>query len=103
MEVVSRLEIWRPSQPARPTALVGPTGERYLSVSFSPDGERLLAQTATGELMIWDAVTGQYLTQIASLNSGAWVRPAWTLDGRFLGAGSDAIGIVAWCGDPRVR
>ena len=45
------------------------TGERIQKAAFSPDGRRILTQTATGELSVWDLANDRILVRIPGPNT----------------------------------
>ena len=71
--------------------LVGPVlyghPNGVFGMSFSPDSKRLVS-VGTGEIKIWDTVTGKILTSIIGHQSGKWLtKPAWSPDGNLVATG----------------
>ncbi len=69
----------------------GLTG-RAMSVSFSPDGERLASGSSDGNIRLWDVATGRVLGDLSTGHSASEVRVAFSPDGKLLASGTgDAI------------
>jgi RNA polymerase sigma factor (sigma-70 family) len=62
-----------------------PAGGSLRVAAFSDDGSRLVRQKGSGELTVWDTVTGkELLTLPGSKPRPVWDRPAFAPDGRTL-------------------
>jgi WD40 repeat protein len=66
-----------------------------LSVSFSPDGERLAIADSNGEIRIWDLATGQSMLVIKAHDAWVW-SIAFSPDGRLLASASDDNTVKIW-------
>ncbi len=76
-------------------AMFTETFGRILSLAFSPDGTHLAAGTATGEVRIWQAKTGQPV--LTCRGHSNWVQSiAFSPDGRLLASGSTDRTIRLW-------
>lgn len=66
-----------------------------LSVTFSPQGDRLVAGTAGGDMWVYEALTGTPLHTYHGHSDGVWA-VAFRPDGRLLASGSDDWTICLW-------
>jgi WD40 repeat protein/transcriptional regulator with XRE-family HTH domain len=66
-----------------------------LSVTFSPQGDRLVAGTVGGDIWVYEALTGPPLFTYHGHSDGVWA-VAFRPDGRLLASGSDDWTICLW-------
>lgn len=73
-----------------------------LSVTFSPQGDRLVAGTAGGDIWVYEALKGTPLLTYHGHSDGVWA-VAFSPDGRLLASSSDDQTICLWNTDTRGR
>ncbi len=69
---------------------------RLTCVDFSPDGRQLLTAGLTPVVRIWDAATGEQVSQALRLGTTPLETAQWSLDGRFIVARSDDNLVRVW-------
>jgi eukaryotic-like serine/threonine-protein kinase len=70
--------------------------KKGISVAFSPDGRRLASGSWSGDVMIWDAVTGERLLPVLSGHSHPVSAIAFSPDGRHLVSASFDRRLIVW-------
>ena len=82
------------SEQAKELTLKGHLG-RVTSVSFSPDGKRIVSGCFDSTLKVWDAETGQELLTLKGHSD--WVRSvSFSPDGKRIVSGSDDNTLKVW-------
>jgi WD40 repeat protein/serine/threonine protein kinase len=91
-----RLRIWD-KKSRQETPFLCRHSDAIASISFSPDGARILAASADGAVKLWDTVTGQEalaLDHVLSLSEPG--KATMSADGRFLVSGRNNGTILLW-------
>jgi len=89
----SSVEIWSPTTRTRLHNLA--TGSPVSALAFSPDGQRLLGGLSSGQIVVWDAGTGQELRRLVG-HSGAVLSIAYHPDLPRAISGSDDRRAILW-------
>jgi WD40 repeat protein/serine/threonine protein kinase len=100
----SYLKVWDATTGQEVLQPHGNTGEAF-SVAFSPDGRWIVTGNQGGDVIVWDAMTGQVVHTLAAPNS-SWVNGlAFSTDGRRLASLSREGNVTVydatrWCEKP---
>jgi WD40 repeat protein len=67
----------------------GDAGAALWSLSYSPDGNRLITGDKDGHLTVWDAVTGEALAKKSDAARGAFLSVAYSPNGKWIISASE--------------
>jgi WD40 repeat protein len=74
-----------------------PGEDDVYSLSYSPDGRRLVGGGASGDILVWDGVTGK-TNAILGQMSGAVLHVVFSPDGRYLASAAQTGQVRVWDG-----